>query len=116
MGERAAIYLVLDRSGSMRKYYSDGTVQYLAERVLGLSRTLDDDGSVPVTFFSTDVDGTTAVSVDNYVLWEVTHPDWMKMFWETRKLARTTAIGELRLSHLKLEQRKIRGHVLNVFD
>ncbi|MFD4791317.1 hypothetical protein ACFWN1_30605, partial [Streptomyces sp. NPDC058459] len=49
-------------------------------------------------------------------LWEVTHPEWMKVFWETRKLARTTAIGELRLSHLKLEQRKIRGRVLNVFD
>lgn len=31
------------------------------------------------------------------------------MFWQTRKLARTTAIGELRLSHLKLEQRHIRG-------
>lgn len=40
----------------------------------------------------------------------------MQTFWETRKLARTTAIGELRLSHLRLEQRKIRGRVLTIFD
>ncbi|MFK0142663.1 hypothetical protein [Streptomyces murinus] len=49
-------------------------------------------------------------------LWEVTHPEWMNTFWETRKLARTTAIGELRLSHLRLEQRKIRGRVLDVIE
>ncbi|MFI6547175.1 hypothetical protein ACIBO9_28395 [Streptomyces prunicolor] len=49
-------------------------------------------------------------------LWEITHPEWMKTFWDTRKLARTTAIGELRLSHLKLEQRQIRGHVLDAMD
>ncbi|MFG2210542.1 VWA domain-containing protein [Streptomyces sp. NPDC048638] len=65
-GQRAAVYLVLDRSGSMRKYYSDGTVQYLAERILGLARNLDDDGSVPVTFFSTEVDCEFTVSVDDY--------------------------------------------------
>ncbi|MGC5260719.1 hypothetical protein ACPXCO_06750 [Streptomyces cyaneofuscatus] len=45
---------------------------------------------------------------------EVAHPEWMKTFWETRKLARTTDIGELRLSHLRVEQRKIRGCVLDV--
>lgn len=65
-GREAAVYLVLDRSGSMRNFYKDGTMQYLGERALGLSRALDDDGKVPTVFFSSSVDGTTELDLDNY--------------------------------------------------
>ncbi|WP_327252243.1 vWA domain-containing protein [Streptomyces sp. NBC_01244] len=62
-GGRAAVYLVLDYSGSMRPYYEDGSVQALADQVLGLSAHLDDDGRVPVVFFSTEVDAMEEISL-----------------------------------------------------
>ncbi|MFJ6215317.1 vWA domain-containing protein [Streptomyces sp. NPDC092296] len=65
-GLRAAVYLVLDRSGSMRPFYRDGTVQHLAEQVLGLSANLDDDGTVPVVFFSTGVDGVAELTLGDH--------------------------------------------------
>ncbi|MFD9872689.1 VWA domain-containing protein [[Kitasatospora] papulosa] len=65
-GARAAVYLVVDRSGSMRPYCRDGTMQHLAEQVLSLSAHLDDDGIVPVVFFSTDVDGSTDLALGRH--------------------------------------------------
>ncbi|MFW6695356.1 vWA domain-containing protein [Streptomyces sp. MAR4 CNX-425] len=65
-GQRAAVYLVLDRSRSMSGHYRSGTVQHLAEQALGLSAHLDDDGTVPVVFFSTDVDGVAELNLHGY--------------------------------------------------
>lgn len=74
-GTRAAVYLVLDHSGSMYGYYTRGHVQRLAEQALGLSVNLDDDGTVPLIYFGSRVEQYEDARLDNYVgVIDRTHP------------------------------------------
>lgn len=66
-GQRAAVYLVVDRSYSMAKFYRDGSVQMLAEQALALSANLDDDGTVPLIMFDSRPYKTAEISLDRYV-------------------------------------------------
>jgi hypothetical protein len=65
-GQRAAVYLVLDHSGSMMPFYANGSVQRLAEQALGLSANLDDDGIVPVVYFGSHASDPYNVQLDQY--------------------------------------------------
>lgn len=65
-GLRAAVFLVIDRSGSMSTFFVRGTVQNLANRVLAFSTTIDDDGAVPLIMFDSYAYPVTNVSLRHY--------------------------------------------------
>ncbi|MFT2017462.1 VWA domain-containing protein [Streptomyces sp. 796.1] len=64
--QRAAVYLILDHDWHMKELYESFAVQAFAERVLALSATLDDDGTVPVIFSCGRDPFLEEIRLDNY--------------------------------------------------
>lgn len=65
-GVKAAVYLVLDYSGSMHGYYRNGTVQDFSEKILAAAYHFDDDGSIPVVLFDSRARTPEDITLDNY--------------------------------------------------
>lgn len=66
LGRRFAVILLIDRSGSMKGAYRDGTVQTLVDRALAFALAVDDDGSIPVGLYGGEFTWTLDVTLDNY--------------------------------------------------
>lgn len=64
-GQKATVVAVLDVSPSMGNLYSNGSMQSLTERLLGLGLAFDDDGKIDMYGFSTGYFKAPDVSVDH---------------------------------------------------
>lgn len=65
-GQKSKLALALDFSGSMRRDYSNGSMQRLAEKVLALATQLDDDGAIDLFIFDTQAEYLGEVTLKNF--------------------------------------------------
>ncbi|MFI9533068.1 VWA domain-containing protein [Nocardia fusca] len=68
-GVRARIVLVLDKTGSMRRLYSAGTVRRVVERMIPIAIQLDDDGRIEPYLYAADYARLPDITVDGADAW-----------------------------------------------
>lgn len=68
-GVRARVVLVLDKTGSMRRLYSAGTVRRVVERMIPIAIQLDDDGRIEPYLYAADYARLPDITVDRTDAW-----------------------------------------------
>ncbi|MGW5385086.1 VWA domain-containing protein [Nocardia sp. NPDC003963] len=68
-GVRARVLLVLDKTGSMRRLYSAGTVRRVVERMIPIAIQLDDDGRIEPYLYAADYARLPDITVDRAEAW-----------------------------------------------
>lgn len=63
---RARVFVVIDRSGSMRTLYRSGAVQEVLTRLLPLALKFDDNGELEVYIFNNHYTKMPSMNLDNY--------------------------------------------------
>src|SRR3954470_12227197 len=64
-GTTMKVRLLVDRSGSIKDYWEDKSLQRLTEAVVALASGLDDDGNVPLTVFESGVHNPGDIELQN---------------------------------------------------
>lgn len=74
-GVKARVISVMDRSGSMRGLYRDGTVQETMERIFPIALKFDDDGELDSYLFESGFNAIEPVTINNYYNYKKTVMD-----------------------------------------
>lgn len=68
-GVRARVVLVIDKTGSMRRLYTEGTVRRIVERMIPVAVQLDDDGRLEPYLYAADYARLPDVTVERADAW-----------------------------------------------
>ena len=76
---KARVFVAMDYSGSMSRYYKDGTVQTVLTTIMPLALQFDDNGELDVWLFDDKyrrIEGMTLNNFDNFVQNEILAKHW----------------------------------------